>query len=190
MSGFSGTKNAVVTVVNVAKEVGGNLELIAERLYSASLVSAADLLSSILSIFTDVWDSTNHLLKTSILPSSTWDVNSTVINAVTMGGDINVTVDLTTVAPGREVVGLQLDAASADHIGTINLTRSNNNVTFHAIPIQNLVTGVVSNGTVSVTAGVALASFVSLSDLGARYLKINYTRSSGTGALTANICVR
>lgn len=50
MSGFSGTKNAVVTVVNVAKEVGGNLELIASRLYSSGLVSAANLLSSILSV--------------------------------------------------------------------------------------------------------------------------------------------
>lgn len=81
------------------------------------------------------------------------------------------------------VVGLEFFASSADsHVGTITVEISNSG--------DNWVTATFADGTTSISAAASteLKQFRDMYGLGARYMRIVYTRTSGTGSLYVYHC--
>lgn len=77
--------------------------------------------------------------------------------------------------------GVQLYAASADHVGTIAIQES--------IDGDNWVAVEFADGSTSITvsASAALSELKNLDGLGGRYMRIAYTRTSGSGTLQAYV---
>uniref|UniRef100_A0A6H1Z8N5 Uncharacterized protein n=1 Tax=viral metagenome TaxID=1070528 RepID=A0A6H1Z8N5_9ZZZZ len=111
------------------------------------------------------------------------DVVAAVIAAGDMSGNLSEDLDVTAAVSGQRSSSLQLVSAADTREGTITIYGCLDGASWGTVPIMNKVTGAVTDGTIAVTAAVALNALVELPLL--TDLRVTYTDSTGgTGAGT------
>lgn len=99
----------------------------------------------------------------------------TIISAGTMAGDLTSTV---VPIQWEDNIAVQL-VWTGTPTGTLAVQVSMDEVTWTAIPFDPVITQ---------PAGSSGACFICLNQLASPFLRVIYTRSSGTGTLTAKAC--
>ena len=82
-----------------------------------------------------------------------------------------------TIPKGSTIASFELYSASNTHVGTVGCQISNSGENWTTVTFDSGAT------TVAVTNGAALNAFINISSLGARYIRLVYTASSGAGTL-------
>lgn len=159
-------KNIVATIVNVAQETGGNLQLIAERLISSGLVSAANLLSSILSVLgaTDgaaiTTDSNGtlqqYLRGISKTISSVWDINNGHLNIVQDGSGNEVVLHVNQLLSSGSLSGV-LQGISG-YVATIPTANSDTFILTNGVVTETWTFKAARTGAFEVAIGATAAT--------------------------------
>jgi hypothetical protein len=147
---------------------------------------------STLDLLRDYLDNWNDVFTVgSPLTTAAADVSSVIMAGADMGAALTtVDVNISTLAPGKPNVSLAFTAPTETHVGVITVSESDDGVAFFPIPLENGYTGIVTNGTIAVTAGAWPGELVRLVGFASKHLRVSYAKTSGSGVLTAVLQAR